>query len=152
MGLLGKLQGKGGITIFVVNPPQEFDLFGAELSKETTVIRGLAGNAAPALILTFLGSQQELQALVPQVMSHCSQETILWFAYPKLSSRTYRSDLTRDRGWESLGVLGFEPVRQVALDENWSALRFKHVQTIRKLSRKESMALSNEAKTRLQEL
>ncbi|MGE5623884.1 MAG: hypothetical protein ACM3UP_02545, partial [Methanocella sp.] len=52
------------------------------------------------------------------------QDGVLWFCYPKKTART-ETDLTRDAGWEALRRLGFEPVSNVAVDEVWSALRFR---------------------------
>ena len=46
----------------------------------------------------------------------------IWFAYPKGASTKYKSEINRDKGWLSLGNQGFEPVSQVAIDEDWSAL------------------------------
>jgi hypothetical protein len=34
-----------------------------------------------------------------------------------------------------LGDAGFEPVRQVAIDEDWSALRFRRVEYIKSMTR-----------------
>jgi hypothetical protein len=44
-----------------------------------------------------------------------------WVAYPKGN----RSDINRDKLWPILGEHGFRPVSQVALDDTWSALRFR---------------------------
>jgi hypothetical protein len=35
------------------------------------------------------------------------------------------TDLTRERGWDGLKELGLEPVAQIAVDDTWSALRFR---------------------------
>ena len=45
-------------------------------------------------------------------------------AYPKVSSKKYTTDYNRDSGWNLLGEWGMEPVRQVAIDQDWSALAF----------------------------
>ena len=50
---------------------------------------------------------------------------VTWVAYPKKTSGV-PTDLTRDRGWEA--VTGdIDAVSQVAVDDTWSALRFKSV-------------------------
>jgi hypothetical protein len=49
----------------------------------------------------------------------------LWFAYPKKTSKKYDVNIHRDKGWEALEQLGFKGVRQVAIDQDWSALRFR---------------------------
>jgi hypothetical protein len=65
----------------------------------------------------------------------CPGDAIVWFAYPKGTSKRYTCDFNRDTGWDVLGRLGFEPVRQVALDEDWSALRFRRAEFIQSLRR-----------------
>ena len=46
------------------------------------------------------------------------------------------------------GAAGFEPVRQVAIDEDWSALRFRRVEHVKTLTRSKAMALTEEGKER----
>jgi hypothetical protein len=81
-----------------------------------------------------------------QVLSHSmvvekmiKPDPIVWIAYPKQTSKKFRCEFNRDTGWESLGLLGFEPVRQVAIDEDWSALRFRRVGNIKTMTRSFSM-------------
>jgi predicted transport protein len=49
---------------------------------------------------------------------------LLWICYPKLSSGV-KSDLTRDAGWGVIDEAGWRGVANVAIDETWSALRFR---------------------------
>jgi hypothetical protein len=46
---------------------------------------------------------------------------ILWVLYPKGG----RADVNRDTLWPILAVEGLRPITQVAVDETWSALRFR---------------------------
>jgi len=41
--------------------------------------------------------------------------------------KAYRSDLNRGSCWAVLKPLGLQPVRQVAVDDDWSALRLKRM-------------------------
>jgi hypothetical protein len=59
----------------------------------------------------------------------------LWLLYPKKSGGI-PTDITRDRGWEPLHDAGFLPVAQVAIDADWSALRFRRREEIREITRK----------------
>jgi hypothetical protein len=34
-------------------------------------------------------------------------------------------------GWDVIRNAGFDSVRQIAIDEDWSALRFRHVEYIK---------------------
>jgi len=60
-------------------------------------------------------------AIVPKT----DGDVVLWFAYLKGTSKRDAGDINRDTGWESLQSAGFETVRLVAIDEDWSALRFR---------------------------
>ncbi len=59
----------------------------------------------------------------------------LWLCYPKKSGRI-ATDITRDIGWEPVHAAGFLGVAQVAVDADWSALRFRRRDEIREITRK----------------
>jgi hypothetical protein len=59
----------------------------------------------------------------------------LWFAYPKKTG-AIRTDVSRDQGWEPITSRGLLPVTQVAIDDTWSALRFRHRDEIETLTRR----------------
>lgn len=59
----------------------------------------------------------------------------LWMAYPKLSG-SIRSDINRDKGWDPLLVRDFLPVTLIAINADWSALRFRHRTEIKTLTRR----------------
>ncbi|MEV0387810.1 hypothetical protein [Nonomuraea sp. NPDC050643] len=46
---------------------------------------------------------------------------VVWVAYPKGN----RSDINRDTLWPIVGEFGLRPNGQVAVDEVWSAMRFR---------------------------
>jgi hypothetical protein len=101
-----------------------------------------------AFVLQFVTTRAEIAARAPKVTAALDDDAVLWFAYPKKSSRRYRSDIGRDDSWQPLGDLGFEPVRQVAIDADWSALRFRRTEDIATLTRDPSMAMSAAGKSR----
>ena len=45
-----------------------------------------------------------------------------------------------------MGEAGFEPVRMVAIDEDWSALRFRRAEFIKNMTRPEEYRYSEAAK------
>jgi hypothetical protein len=47
-----------------------------------------------------------------------------WIAYPKGN----RSDINRDSLWPIIAEHGLRPITQVAIDDTWSALRFRRLQ------------------------
>jgi hypothetical protein len=58
-----------------------------------------------------------------------------WMAYPKLSGSIV-TDISRDKGWEPVFKLDMLAVTQIAIDSDWSALRFRRRIEIKKLTRK----------------
>lgn len=74
------------------------------------------------------------------------RDAIVWFAYPKGSSKKYKSQINRDNGWNVLGREGFEPVRMVAIDEDWSAVRFRRAGFIKNMTRDKEHLLSERVK------
>ncbi len=101
-------------------------------------------------VLCFVTKQSQIEEISSSVLPLLNDDAVLWFAYPKGSSKKYRCNINRDHGWDILGSYGYEPVRQVAIDEDWSALRFRHIHNIRRFNRNEKMVLSDEGKARVQ--
>jgi hypothetical protein len=102
----------------------------------------------PQFVLAFVQNQQALDALSQALVALMQGDNILWFAYPKASSKRYHCDFNRDSGWTILATAGYEPVRMVAIDTDWSALRFRKVEFIKSLKRDPSRALSAVGKQR----
>ncbi|MCA9264392.1 MAG: hypothetical protein KDA60_11110 [Planctomycetales bacterium] len=95
------------------------------------------------------GTQAELTRIATELARSTSGDGIVWIAYPKKTSKRFKCEFNRDSGdWSVLGNAGFEPVRQVAIDEDWSALRFRRTEYIQALTRQNSMAISEEGKRR----
>ena len=74
--------------------------------------------------LVFAVSQKQLVGILDDVVPYLHEDAKLWIAYPKLTSKI-ASDLCRDKSWDFISDHGFEAVRMVALDNVWSAARFK---------------------------
>ncbi len=72
----------------------------------------------------FVRDSGELARLGPPAMSARKPGGVLWFCYPKQSSGI-TSDLTRDAGWRMVYDAGWRGVASVAVDETWSAVRFR---------------------------
>jgi hypothetical protein len=98
----------------------------------------------------FVFEQRAVDEIVPAIAKKIHGDSTIWFCYPKKTSRKYKCAIDRDHGWNMLGQYGFEPVRQVALNEDFSALRFRKVEYIKKITRSADMALTEEARKRKQ--
>jgi hypothetical protein len=56
----------------------------------------------------------------------------VWFAYPKGTSKKYTCNFNRDTGWDAMKALGFDTVGIAAIDADWTALRFRREEHIKK--------------------
>ncbi|MGB4845933.1 MAG: YdeI/OmpD-associated family protein [Ferruginibacter sp.] len=74
--------------------------------------------------LVFAVNQKQLAGILKDVVPALQDDAKFWIAYPKLTSKI-ASDLSRDKNWDFVSDYGFEAVRMVALDNVWSAGRFK---------------------------
>jgi len=149
MELIKKLNYREQSGMWVHQEPQDLSQTFKELQKEVPLHAVQGDDLDIPFLLIFVYDRENLKTVIRQYTRQIKRADILWFAYPKKSSKLYHSDINRDAGWEPLGKLGFEPVRQVALNEHWSALRFRAVSEIKNLTRRTSMLLSEEAKNRL---
>lgn len=146
--LFNKLNWKGQADIVVLNAPEGFD---RELDalQGVTVHRDAAALDRVEFALAFVMTNAELQAAADAVLPKAQGDAVVWFAYPKGTSKRYRCEFNRDSGWAPLGAAGFEGVRQVAIDEDWSALRFRRVEFIKTMKRDVSRAATEQGKARV---
>ena len=78
--------------------------------------------------------QAEVDRLAKLLSAKAAGDALLWLANPKGASKKYQCDFNRDTGWSLLKDAGFDTVRAVAIDEDWSALRFRRVEHINSVS------------------
>ena len=141
-----KLNWKDQTRIAILNSPASFEPELAAL-EGVTILRTLAGLDEIEFSLAFVTKQKEVDTLAKAIGKKAKGDAVVWFAYPKGSSKKYRCEFNRDTGWEAVGKAGFEPVRMVAIDEDWSAVRFRRVEFIKTMTR--DRALTKQGKARL---
>ena len=131
--LLKKLLVKPGQRVLVLHAPDGY------LARLEPLPDGASLSTQPDgvfdLVQMFVTQKAELDAAWPTVQAAVRPGSVVWLAYPKLTSGV-KSDMTRDRGWETVRAAGWEAVTQVAIDNVWSALRFRPVSEIPSLTRK----------------
>jgi hypothetical protein len=110
--LATKLQLRTGQGIRIVNAPVGFALEGEA-----------SGGTVPDGLLVFVHSAADLGAHAAEIFASARADRLTWVAYPKAGR--LGTDLNRDRLAAALRDGGAAPVRQIALDETWSALRFR---------------------------
>ena len=117
MSVAAKLQIKPGGTVAVLYQPDGVDL---ELVDESSA----AGDPESAdTVIMFVTNRAELDQRARPFLEAASRDALAWLAYPKAGQLD--TDLNRDALWELLGARGIRPVRQIAIDDTWTALRFR---------------------------
>ncbi|MBE2222343.1 MAG: hypothetical protein IAF02_12420 [Anaerolineae bacterium] len=120
MTLAKKLQIKPDSQILLLNAPFDFKL--TELPAGCSVVT--YSDDKVACVLLFAQDKGDLEAYGEAVITAVIPDGLLWIAYPKKGSGL-KTDITRDEGWQTMTKAGFRPIRQIAVDETWSALRFR---------------------------
>jgi hypothetical protein len=114
--LAQKLQLKDGQSLMLVNPPAGIKNF---LAAEGVRITGRSD-----AVLIFSNSLAEVARLVPPAFQSVPADALVWVSYPK-GSAGVKTDVNRDKLWDALKTSGWRPVRQIAINTVWSALRFR---------------------------
>jgi hypothetical protein len=85
-------------------------------------VREVRGPGEASTALLFADDEDALRGLLAsRTASEFAAPAAAWVAYPKGN----RTDINRDTIWAILAEHGMRPVTQVAIDETWSALRFR---------------------------
>ncbi|RIW17529.1 hypothetical protein D0X99_05680 [Algoriphagus lacus] len=131
--ILKKMNFKAGMKIGVWNVPTDLESLIETWRKEGWMA---GSNEKPNFLLAFVETEEEVGKIFPQLHSLSPEDEILWMAYPKGTSKKYKAQINRDSGWKKVGELDYEVVRQIAIDADWSALRFRKVKFIKTMTRK----------------
>jgi hypothetical protein len=71
----------------------------------------------------FLSEACRARGKVGPLVAAAKADRLAWLAYPKAGQ--LGTDLNRDIVWKHMLARGVQAVRQIAIDEVWSALRFR---------------------------
>ncbi|MGD0342038.1 MAG: hypothetical protein ABSA76_10070 [Bacteroidales bacterium] len=132
--LLRKLNYKENKRIAFINAG---DFFHTEMAKELNDViidREIDQRCPYEFIMIFVSSVAEVENFAPIALHNLAVDGILWFCYPKKTSKKYATGPERDHGWKSLNDAGFFGIRMVSIDEDWSALRFRNIKYIKSTS------------------
>lgn len=125
MSVAKKLRLRPETTLHVIKEPVGVQGVFAGYDVKTS----LSGNQPVSQAVIFAEKKQVLDEVMNKLEHKLADDALLWIAYPKKSSKI-KSDMTRDNGWEAVFAAGYEAVTQIAIDEDWSALRFRKSEAI----------------------
>jgi hypothetical protein len=120
--LAKKLQVKPGHRLALMNAPAGYQERleplpdGAELAA--------AGETGLDYVQLFVRDGAELERLAADAVAAVKPDGLLWICYPKGGAKA-GTDLHRDILWQRMGERGMAGVSLVAVDDTWSAMRFR---------------------------
>ncbi len=114
-----KMKLKSGASAAVINAPKNYM---DELKHDTATSPTLNGKFD--WIQIFVTNKAELEALAPKAVKALKPESILWISFPKGTSKI-QTDLTRDKGWETLRELDLKWITLISVNDNWSAFALR---------------------------
>ena len=124
-----KLRLQPGFKALVLNPPADyFELLGP--LPQGVLFSNEPGEAHDFVHL-FVKDRAELDTTFDTALRAVKHDALLWISYPKGSSGV-KTDINRDILWEILLKKGIRPVTQIAVDNTWSALRFRPAEAVGK--------------------
>jgi hypothetical protein len=116
MDLTAKLQIKPGQTVAAVGTPDDVPPLGDAANPA-------AEPGTADAVVAFVRNKAELDTGADAAIAAARLDRLAWIAYPKAGK--LGTDLNRDILAAIVSGRGVQPVRQVAIDETWSALRFR---------------------------
>jgi hypothetical protein len=117
VSVAAKLQIKPGATVATVGQPPDVDL---EVPGENPLIADPSGADA---VVVFAANRVELDQRRGPLRHAARRDALAWLAYPKAGQ--LGTDLNRETVAAALAGEGIRPVRQISIDDVWSALRFR---------------------------
>ncbi len=148
--LFKKMNFKAHKHVLLINAPETFADEKAAMEAHTEFVQDLKEVEALTFALVFCQKAENVLKQVPAILEHLAEDGIFWLAYPKGTSKHYKCDFNRDSTnvWAIFGAVGYEGVRQIAIDADWSALRFRKTAYIKNMTRSLKMVLSEEGKAK----
>lgn len=113
MSLAKKLNLKDGAKLRVIGKPKDVDLGDVTITALANVKD----------VLAFVSTLADVDRVCAPVLESALAARLAWAAYPKAGQ--LGTDLDRNVLSKALEKKGVQPVRQIAIDDVWSALRFR---------------------------
>jgi len=118
-----KLRIKKGFTLFTINAP---DNFKKGLNKLPPGVKISTNGKEYDQVHWFVYNRAQLEKEVSKVLKLVKDEIVVWVYYPKGTSKI-QTDLTRDKGWDSLLSHGdtLTWISLISFDDTWSVFGFR---------------------------
>jgi len=116
--IVKKLKLKPGTDVLAIQAPGDLDRILSPLPEGVTITEKV--NGSYPFVMLFVRNKAELEREISGALASLRKEGLIWICYPKGSSGI-QTDLTRDKGWESLDASAMQWLSMISLSDTWSA-------------------------------
>ena len=106
----------------IINPPEGYLTALKPLPKDLELLTELKGKFDWVQI--FVKNKAEFDKTLPKALKALAPESRIWISFPKGSSKM-QTDLTRDKGWDSLKGVDLRFVNLISVTDTWSAFNLR---------------------------
>ncbi len=124
-----KLGIKAGMRALVIGAPSGYLKMLAPLPDGTVVSE--VGGGMHEFVQFFATRKADVRKSASALLKQAARGALVWITYPKKTSGV-ESDLSREEVWDAMAGTGWRPVAQIAIDDIWSALRFRPEADVKK--------------------
>jgi hypothetical protein len=124
-----KLGLKPGMRALVVAAPSAYLKSLAPLPEGVVISEAMGGTHE--FVQFFATRRSDIEKSAKKLLKSAVPGALVWITYPKKTSGV-ESDLSREEVWAAMEGTGWRPVSQIAIDDVWSALRFRPIEDVRK--------------------
>lgn len=124
-----KLGLKPDMRALVVAAPSAYLKSLAPLPEGVVISETMSGTHE--FVQFFAMRRSDIETSAKKLLKSAAPGALVWITYPKKTSGV-ESDLSREEVWAAMAGTGWRPVSQIAIDEVWSALRFRPPEDVRK--------------------
>lgn len=123
-----KLGLKPGMRALVLGAPSGYVNSLAPLPDRVEVSESLG--CAHEFVQFFATKKSAITKSAKKLLESAAPGALVWITYPKKTS-SVESDLSREEVWAAMEGTGWRPVSQIAIDDVWSALRFRPTEDVK---------------------
>ena len=136
-----KLRIKPAFRVLLINAPETYPSQLEPLPAEVQL--HFSAESEYDVVQLFVKDGEELGRALVWLGDHLREDTVLWITYPKKSSGI-STDLGMMESWEQTSKYGLSAVASAAIDNVWTALRFKPASQVKRSVVRNSVIKANE--------
>ena len=125
--LVKKLGLKPAMRALVLRAPSGYVRSLSPLPDQVEISENFGG--IHEFVQFFAMKKSDIATSAKKLLQSAAPGALVWISYPKRAS-ALDSDLSREIVWAAMEGTGWRPVSQIAIDEVWSALRFRPIEDV----------------------